>query len=52
LFAFEEIEVFAWLDPDFLKLVESLGESISVAEGDKVTRQLAPISPEMLLPGH
>lgn len=51
LFAFEEVEAFAWLDPDFLKPVESLGESISVADGDKVTRQLTPVPPDALLPG-
>jgi hypothetical protein len=52
LFAFEEIEPLAWLDPDFLKLVDSLGESISVREGDRVIRQLAPIAPEALLGGN
>lgn len=50
LFALEEVEPFAWLDPDFLKPVESLGESISVSEGEHATRQLAPISPDLLLP--
>ncbi|HLW52501.1 MAG TPA: carboxypeptidase-like regulatory domain-containing protein [Candidatus Angelobacter sp.] len=51
LFAFEDIEAFSWLDPDFLKPVEALGESISVGEGEKATRQLTPISPDLLLPG-
>lgn len=50
LFALEEVEPFAWLDPDFLKPVESLGESISVGDGERATRQLAPISPDLLLP--
>jgi len=49
LFAFEEVEMFAWLDPEFLKPVESLGESISVSEGDRVTKQLTPIPPDALL---
>lgn len=51
LFAFEEVESFAWLDPEFLKPVESLGESISVGEGEKITRQLTPVPPDALLPG-
>lgn len=52
LFAFEEVEALAWLDPDFLKLVDSMGESISVVEGDRIIRQLAPIAPEALLGGN
>jgi hypothetical protein len=52
LFAFEEVEALAWLNPDFLKLVDSMGESISVVEGDRVVRQLAPITPESLLGGN
>jgi hypothetical protein len=52
LFAFEEVEPLAWLDPAFLKLVESMGESISVVEGDRIIRQLAPIAPEALLGGN
>jgi hypothetical protein len=35
LFAFDEVEPNAWLDPDFLKSVEALGESVSVAEGEQ-----------------
>ena len=50
LFAFEEIEPFAWLDPEFLKPVESLGESVTVGEGEKITKQLTPVPPESLLP--
>jgi hypothetical protein len=50
LFAFEEVEPFAWFDPEFLKPVESLGESITVSEGEKVTKQLTPVPPESLLP--
>lgn len=51
LFAFEDVEPFAWMDPEFLKPVESLGEAISVSEGDHATRQLAPIPPDALVPG-
>lgn len=51
LFAFEDVDAFAWMDPDFLKPVESLGESISVSEGDRVTHQISPIPPDALLPG-
>ena len=50
LFAFDEVEPNAWLDPDFLKPVEALGEPISVAEGDQATRQLALVPSDALLP--
>ena len=50
LFAFEEVEPFAWFDPEFLKPVESLGESVTVGEGEKTTKQLTPVPPESLLP--
>ncbi|HEY6251582.1 MAG TPA: carboxypeptidase-like regulatory domain-containing protein [Candidatus Angelobacter sp.] len=50
LFAFEDVEAFSWLDPEFLRPVEALGEPISVGEGEKATRQLTPISPDLLLP--
>ena len=51
LFAFQDVEAMAWLDPEFLKPVESLGEAISVGEGERTTRQLTPIPPDALLPG-
>lgn len=51
LFAFEDVQPFAWMDPEFLKPVESLGESISISEGDHVTRQISPVPPDALLPG-
>jgi hypothetical protein len=50
LFAFEDIEPFAWLDTEVMKLVESRGETVSVAEGDRVARELAVIPAETLLP--
>ena len=51
LFAFEEVEPFAWLDPEFLKPVESLGETISVGEGERANRQLTPVPFDALAPG-
>jgi hypothetical protein len=51
LFALEEIAPFAWLDPEFLAPVEPMAKSVSVAEGDRATIRLIPISPEALLPG-
>lgn len=51
LFAFEDVEPFAWLDSELVKPVESLGEPVVVSEGDRLTRQLAVIPAEALLPG-
>lgn len=51
LFAFDEIEPLAWLDPDFLKPVEAQGEPVTVADGERVSRQLLLVPPEMLVPG-
>jgi len=51
LFAFEDVEAFSWLDPEFLKPVESMGEPITVGEGEKVTRKLSAVPPDALLPG-
>jgi Carboxypeptidase regulatory-like domain len=52
LFAFEDVEPFAWLDAEVMKPLESLGETVSVAEGERVERQLVTIPAENLLPGH
>lgn len=52
LFAFEEVEPLAWLDPEFLKLVDSRGEAVSVGEGDRTTKQLSLISPEAIDQNH
>jgi Carboxypeptidase regulatory-like domain len=52
LFAFEDLEPFAWLDSDLVKSVDSMGEPVVVSEGDQATRQLAVIPAEALLPGH
>jgi Carboxypeptidase regulatory-like domain len=51
LFAFEDVEPFAWLDAEVMKPVESLGEAVSVSEGERVVRQLVTIPAEALLPG-
>jgi hypothetical protein len=50
LFAFDEVEPNAWLNPDFLKPVEALGEPVSVAEGDQATRRLVLVPSDALLP--
>jgi hypothetical protein len=50
LFAFQEIEPFEWLDPEELKLVEDMGLSITVAEGESALRDIVAIPPETLLP--
>jgi hypothetical protein len=52
LFAFEDVEPFAWLDSELVKPVESMGEPVVVSEGDRLTRQIAVIPAEALLPGH
>jgi hypothetical protein len=52
LFAFEDVEPFTWLDADVMKPVESLGETVSVEEGQQVQRQLIVIPAEALLPAH
>jgi hypothetical protein len=52
LFAFEDVEPFAWLDNELIKPVESMGEPVVVSEGDRLTRQLAVIPAEALVPGH
>jgi hypothetical protein len=50
LFAFREIEPFEWFDPEELKLVEDMGLSITVAEGESALRDIVAIPPETLLP--
>jgi hypothetical protein len=52
LFAFEDVEPFAWLNAEVMKPLESLGETVSVAEGERIERQLVIIPAETLLPGH
>jgi len=50
LFAFQEIEPFAWFDPELLRMVESLGAGVSVGVGEVALRDLVAIPPEALLP--
>jgi hypothetical protein len=40
LYAWEDVEPGAYLDPDFLKPIESKGEPLTVGEGDQKTVQL------------
>lgn len=43
LLAFDEVEPYAWLDPDFLKSVDSQGQEIALGEGDDVKCQLTVV---------
>jgi hypothetical protein len=49
LFAFQEIEPFAWFNPELLHAVESMGVPMVVNKSDNVTRDVVAISPESLL---
>jgi hypothetical protein len=40
LFAWQQIDAGAWLDPDFLAPVEARAEKVSFSEGGRETRQL------------
>jgi hypothetical protein len=44
VFAWEDVEYGAWMDPDFLKPVESRGEAVSVGESARLTVQVNLIS--------
>lgn len=44
LYAWDEIEDGAYMDPEFMKPFESKGKSVSVKEGSQVSEQLALIS--------
>jgi hypothetical protein len=46
VFAWEEVEAYAWRDPDFLHVVESQSERVTVAEGSTQAVQLK------LIPAH
>jgi hypothetical protein len=46
LFSWQEAEDGAWEDPEFLKLFEGKGESVSLREGDQKTVHLRAIRPE------
>ena len=43
LYAWENVEAGAWLDPDFLKQSENAAESVSIQENARETRQLKTI---------
>ncbi|MBV9761797.1 MAG: carboxypeptidase regulatory-like domain-containing protein [Acidobacteriaceae bacterium] len=45
IFAFEDVEPFAWLDPGFLKSVDALGQEITLGEGDNPKARLTVIAP-------
>lgn len=49
LFAFQEIEPFAWFDPDKLKLAEEMGSPITVSAGESAMHDLVTIPPDLLL---
>jgi len=50
LFALQEVEPFAWLDPEVMKPIESLGQIVTVSAGEHISRQLPVIPPDALLP--
>jgi hypothetical protein len=50
LFALEEVEPLAWMDPQLLEPVDAKGELVSVAPGDQATRQLVLIPADALSP--
>jgi hypothetical protein len=52
LFAWEDMEYGAYMDPDFLRPVEDRGQSISIQEGSRETVQLNVIPGDSAPPGH
>ena len=44
VYAWEDVEYSAWMDPDFMKPVESRGEAVSVSEGGRHAVQVNLIS--------
>jgi len=50
LFAFEDLEPYAWLDPDFLKSVDSLGQDVTLGEGDAIQKQLTAVAGDVVQP--
>jgi hypothetical protein len=50
LFAFDEVEPYAWLDPDFLKSVDTQGQEITLGEGDDVRKQITVVSSDTMPP--
>ena len=50
LFALEEVEPLAWMDPQLLGPVDAKGELVSVSLGEQATRQLVLIPADALSP--
>jgi hypothetical protein len=50
LFAFREVEPFAWFDPEQLNAAEAMGVPITVSEGENALRDVLAIPPDALLP--
>ncbi len=50
LFAFQEIEPFAWFDPELLQMIESMGEPVAATKSENILRDVVAIKPEALLP--
>jgi hypothetical protein len=50
LFAFLEIDPFAWFDPDLLQLIDGMGESVFVSKNENILRDVVGIKPEALIP--
>jgi hypothetical protein len=46
VFAWDDVESGAWMDPDFLKPLETKGEPVSLSEGAKETVKLKVIAAE------
>jgi hypothetical protein len=40
VYAWEDVEYGAWMDPDFMKPLESRGEAVSVSEGGRQAIQV------------
>lgn len=47
-FAFEDIEPYAWLDPDFIKAVDQLGVDLTLNESDNLRQQIVCIPGDSL----
>jgi hypothetical protein len=46
LYAWEDVDPGAWMDPDFMKPVVSKGKAVTIREGSRETAQLVLIPPE------
>jgi hypothetical protein len=50
LFAFDDVEPNAWLDPDFLKSVDAQGQDVTLGEGDDIKKQVIAATAEAMQP--